>query len=202
MQNIHKPRFLAANYANLQGLKAVPVGLLLLLVVLWADAQRGPARDLSLPLLLSLGAGLLLWVVERYYRARFGRVERTPRQKRFEIFLGLAGSALGLGAFILDTSLRLPFSLIGLVFAAAVVAEYLRMQWYAPGKYLLPLSLASFLILLVVSILPLLGAGEWWLGLGLRAQLTGVLAVAGAVTALNGLVGHAYFVRQLPPGEA
>ncbi len=201
MRSIHKTRFIAANYSNLQGLKAVPIGLLLLLVVLWANTQTGPASDLSLPLLLALGAAALLWAIGRYYRARFGRVEHTPRQKRFELILGVLGSALGLGAFILDTTLRLPFSLIGLAFAAAVVAEYLRMQWYAPGRYLLPLSLASFAVLLVVSILPLLGAGAWWLRLGLRVQLYGVLVVAGAVVALNGLVGHAYLTRQLPHGE-
>ena len=105
---------------------------------------------------------------------------------------------LGLAAFVLDTRADLPVSLIGLTFTAAVVAEYLRMQWYAPGNYLLPLSAASFVIMLVVSILPLLGANNWWLLFGLRAQLFGVLVAAGLVGVINGLLGHWFLFRQLP----
>jgi hypothetical protein len=201
MLNIHKTRFIAANYSNLQGLKAVPIGVLLVLVVLWANWQRGPASDLALPILAALAALALSWLINRYYQTRFGRVENTASQKRFELVLGIVGGAVGLGAFILDTSLHLPVSLIGLVFAAAVVVEHLRMQWYAPGTYLLPLTLGWFAVLLLTSILPQLGAGEWWLRLGLRAQLFGVLVVVGTVMVMNGLLGHWFFVRQLPGAE-
>jgi hypothetical protein len=198
MQNIQQTRFLAANYSNLQGLKGVPLGLLLFALILWANGQTGRATDLSLPLLLTAGAALLTWVIYRYYETRFGKTERTPRQKRLELFLGIAGTLIALGAFFLDTSTRLLLSLTGLVFAAAIVAEYLRMQWYAPGRYMLPVTLAAFAIMLIASILPLLGLDAWWLWLGLRAQLFGALAVAAAVMVIYGLLGHWFFLRQLP----
>jgi hypothetical protein len=202
MQDIHKTRFLAANYSNLQGLKAVPLGLLLILVVYWANGLKGRATDLTLPILLSLGILVLILAISRYYQVHYGKIEKKPSQKKVEFWLGAAGGGLGLGAFIVDNLFHLPFSATGLVFAAATVAEYLRMQWYAPGRYLLPGSAVCFLIILVTSLLPLLGAGEWWKLLGLRAQLFGVLFVVGVVMVISGLIGHLFFVRHLPVQEA
>ena len=201
MQNIQKTRFIAANYSNLQGLKAVPLGLLLLLVVLWANGQTGRATDLSLPILFAAVTAVLTWGIHRYYRTHFGKIERMPKQKRLELILGIVGGPVGLGAFVIDTVLHLPVSLIGLVFAASVVVEYLRMQWPTPDRYLLPGTLVFSVIMLVVSILPLLGSGEWWHLLGLRAQLFGVLTVAGAVIIGYGLFEHWFFIRQLPDLE-
>lgn len=201
MQNIHKTRFLAANYSNLQGLKSIPLGLLLLIVVIWANMQKGSASNLTLPILLSIAMIVLFIGIQRYYLTRFGRIDRTPNQKRMEVILGVLGGIIGLAAFALDTRFDLPVSTVGLVFAGAIVAEYLRMQWYAPGNYLLPLSAASFVIMLVVSILPLLGLSNWWQLLGLRTQLLGVLFVAGLVIVINGLIGHWFFVQQLPGKE-
>lgn len=201
MQNIHKTRFLAANYSNLQGLKSIPLGLLLLIVVIWANMQKGSASNLTLPILLSIAMIVLFIGIQRYYLTRFGRIDRTPNQKRMEVILGVLGGIIGLAAFALDTRFDLPVSTVGLVFAGAIVAEYLRMQWYAPGNYLLPLSAASFVIMLVVSILPLLGLSNWWQLLGLRTQLLGVLFVAGLVIVINSLIGHWFFVQQLPGKE-
>jgi uncharacterized membrane protein len=201
MQNVQKTRFLAANYSNLQGLKSVPLGLLLLIVVMWANMQKGTASDFTLPIFSSIAMLVLVMAIERYYLTRFGKVDRTFNQKRMEIILGVLGGIVGLVAFLLDTRFDLPVSLIGLIFAGAVVAEYLRMQWYAPGNYLLPLSATSFVILLVVSILPLLGAEHWWQMLGLHSQLFGMLIVAGIVMVIYGLIGHWFFVRQLPGSE-
>ncbi len=201
MQNIHKTRFLAANYSNLQGLKSIPLGLLLPIVVIWANMQKGSASNLTLPILLSIAMIVLFIGIQRYYLTRFGMNDRTPNQKRMEVILGVLGGIIGLAAFALDTRFDLPVSTVGLVFAGAIVAEYLRMQWYAPGNYLLPLSAASFVIMLVVSILPLLGLSNWWQLLGLRTQLFGVLIVAGLVIVINGLIGHWFFVQQLPGKE-
>ena len=201
MQNIHKTRFLAANYSNLQGLKSIPLGLLLPIVVIWANMQKGSASNLTLPILLSIAMIVLFIGIQRYYLTRFGMIDRTPNQKRMEVILGVLGGIIGLAAFPLDTRFDLPVSTVGLVFAGAIVAEYLRMQWYAPGNYLLPLSAASFVIMLVVSILPLLGLSNWWQLLGLRTQLFGVLIVAGLVIVINGLIGHWFFVQQLPGKE-
>lgn len=198
MQNLDKTRFIAANYSSLQGLKGVPLGLLLITVVLWANQLRGRATDLSLPILFAFVTIVASFLISHYYKTHYGKVESTPKQKRNLFLLSVVGVVVALGAFLGDSYLHLPVSLVGLVFGAAVVAEYLRMQWIAPGRYLLPAMLACFAIVLAVSILPLLGAGDWWKLLGMRAQIFGVLLVVGMVTVVYGLFGHWYFVHQLP----
>jgi hypothetical protein len=156
---------------------------------------------LGLPIIASIAMIILFMAIQKYYVTRFGKTERTFNQNGMEIVLGVLGGIIGLAAFVLDTRFDLPVSFIGFVFAAAVVSDYLRMQWYAPGSYLLPLSAASFVVMLVASSLPLFGAGSWWQLLGLRTQLFGVLLVTSAVIIINGLVGHRFFVRQLPGKE-
>ena len=201
MQNIQKTRFIAANYTNLQGLKSVPLGLLLLLVVVWANTQHGAASDLTLPILFSLGAAILTWWIYRYYRVHYGKVEAAPKQKSLVWVYSIVGGVAGLAAFILDTAFDLPFSLIGLVFAFSVLGEYWRMQYPVRGNYFLPVTLVCFAILLVTSLLPLLGFDSWWKLLGLRAQLFGVLTISGIVMMIWGVIGHWYFVHLLPPVE-
>lgn len=197
MQNLEKMRFVAANYSTLQGLKGVPIGLMLITVVLWANQLHGRATDLSLPILFGVVTiAATLWIY-RYYLTHYGIVESTPKQKRLVYLLSVIIGMVALGAFWGDIYLRLPVSLIGLVFAAQVVVEYLRMQSAAPGRFLLPAMLACFLTILAISILPLLGAGAWWKLLGFRAQLYGVCVVVGAVLVIFGLFEHWYLVRQL-----
>lgn len=202
MQDIQKTRFLAANYSNLQGLKAVPMGAMLLGAVLWANTLRGPASDLTFPLLFSAAMLLLAWGVQRYYQTRFGRVEGSARQRRLDLLMGAGGAIVGLAAFLADVNLHLPFSCLGLLFAASFLAEYWRMQQLARGRYLLWNTLAYATLLLVISLLQLLGMDGWWQWLGLRAQLFGVLVIASLTIMVAGLVGHWNFVRQLPAGEA
>lgn len=202
MQNIQKTRFLAANYSNLQGLRTVPISLLLLLVVLWANTQRGPASDLTLPILFCAGAILLTWFIQRYYQSHYGKVETTPRQKKVEIILGVGGSVVGLAAFMADTGLHLPFSCIGLTFSAAFLIEFGRLRWLEQGRYLLRNALIYASILFVVSVLPLLGFTDWWNVIGLRGQLYGVLVIASVLMLVAGLFGHWSFVHQLPAEEA
>jgi hypothetical protein len=77
MPDLEKIRFLTVNYSRLQGLKAVPLGLLLFLTVLWTNARYGPAKDLTLPLLMLMGGMLLYAVIDRYYKKTYGRVEQA-----------------------------------------------------------------------------------------------------------------------------
>jgi hypothetical protein len=202
MSDLQKTRFLAANYANLQALHAVPLGLFLLIVVVWANAQTGPASELGLPLIAAVVVFFIIRWIRGYYRARFGVVESPPAQKRLELVLGLLGGAVALAAFFADTGLDLPFSCIGLVFAAAFVVEYWRMHRAAPGRYLLPNTIAFTVLMVLLSLLPLFGLAGWWGWLGLHSQLLGVLAAAGLVIAVAGLLGHWCFIRLLPAAEA
>jgi hypothetical protein len=198
MQNMEKMRFVAANYSTLQGLKGVPLGLMLITVILWANQLHGRATDLTLPILFGVVTiGATLWIY-RYYQTHYGKVEPTLKQKRLVYLLSVIIGIVALGAFLGDIYLHLPLSLIGLVFAAQVVVEYVRMQSAAPGRFLLPAMLACFLSILAVSMLPLLGAGEWWKLFGFRVQMYGVCVVVGAVLVVFGLFEHWYLIRQLP----
>jgi hypothetical protein len=197
LPDIQKTRFLALNYARLQGLRVVPLGLLLFLVTLWANAQRGPARDFLLPVLAALSCAALYWAIDRYYRRAYGWVAAGPQPRLGEIVLSVAGGALGLAAFWVDVSFSLPVSLIGLLFSAGFVIEFVRLarragRWYAP---MTPLFAA---LLLALSLLPALGAGEWWRWVGAKAEMLAICMAAGLVVTVSGVVSHLYFTRELP----
>lgn len=195
MQNVQRIRFVAANFSVLQGLKAVPLGLLLIFTVLWANNQQGPASDLTLPILFGAGTIVLYWLISRYYRTRYGKVEGLSKQKWVEYAFGVAGGVFALAAFYLDTAYDLPFSCIGLLLALSFLAEYVRANLFVRGNYLLLPSIISFIVLLVVSILPLLGYDDWWQVLNLRGQLFGVLVAGGMVILVWGLVYHWFLIR-------
>ena len=198
MQDLKEIRFVATNFYNLQGLRAVPLGLVLILVSLWANAQRGPASDLGPPLLGIAGLLVLLYAIDRYYLHAFGRVQRTPESRRLEWIFGIIGGILALGAFWLDTSRQLPVSLLGLVFAAGLLADYIRITWLVKGRFLLYYPLGAVLMA-DVSILPLLGVSDWWKLFGLHSQLLGITTLIGIFTMIAGVWGHIFLVRTLPP---
>lgn len=139
---------------------------------------------------------MLYWLISRNYRTRYGKVEERPKQKWVGIIFGVAGIVLGLTAFQLDTAYDLLFSFVGLLLAFCVPAEYVRVNLFVRGNYLLLPSIIAFIVMLVVSILPLLGFDGWWLALNLREQLFGVLLIAGVGGLVWGLLYHLFLVRQ------
>jgi hypothetical protein len=201
MQDLQKTWFITFNYSNLQGLKAVPLGLLLLVVVYWANSQHGPASNLSLPILVSLGAAILYWWVDRYYKTRYGRVERTWKQTRAEYIVGILGCIVALPAIYVDLTHNYPVSMVGLVFALAFVVEYLRIHRLGRIAYFLWQMVISFVIVLGVNLLSIFGLDGWWQALGLRSHFLAVLVVTSLVIVIAGLCGHIYFTRQFPHSE-
>ncbi|RPI93694.1 MAG: hypothetical protein EHM40_09050 [Chloroflexi bacterium] len=197
MNNVKQIRFIATNFYNLQGLRAVPLGLCLLLVTLWANRLQGPARDFFVPVLGLIGSLLLLFAVDRYYLHAFGRVQRTAESRRLEWLISVVGGILALCAFWLDITFKLPVSLLGLVFAAGLVADYIRITWLVKGHYLLYYPLGGFLMA-GVSILQLLGVPNWWQIFGLKSQLLGITIVIGIFTMIAGIWGHIFLARTLP----
>ena len=194
---IQKTRFLAMNFARLQGLRAVPTGLLLFLVSFWANTLRGPARDFILPGSAVVVCGGLYILVDRYYQRTFGRVVASSESRRADLLLSVIGGLVGLAAFLVDVRLSLPVSFIGLVFAGAFLWEYFRMvrniqHWYVPLMPIFGLLIALF------SLLPALGLGGWWQQIGVKNELLGVCLVVGAVLVVAGLLSHLYFIRTLP----
>lgn len=202
MQDLKKIRFVATNYSNLQGLRAVPLGLCLLAVCWWAARLHYPARpvDFAVPIACLAVTIALLYLIDRYYLRVYGRVQRTPQSRNLEVLLATVGAALALAAFWLDALVRLPVSLLGLVFAAGLLADYIRVTWLVKGRFLLYYPLAA-IVMAVFSLLSVLGAPQWWLALGLRTQLIAIAVLIGIISILAGIWGHIYLARTLRPAR-
>jgi hypothetical protein len=197
MQDLKEIRFVATNFSNLQGLRTVPIGLCLVLVCYWANGIHGPARNFLVPILGLVGSLILLFAIDRYYLHAFGRVQRTPESLRLEWMVGIVFGILALGAFCLDISFKMPVSLLGLVFSAGLLADYIRITWLVQGRFLLYYPLGAVLMA-GVSILQLLGVSNWWQACGLRSQLLGISMAIGIFTVIAGIWGHIFLVSTLP----
>ena len=204
MQNRYAQiQFIAANYSRLQGLREVPVGMLVVFVSVWAMYNQGPTSDLTAPLLATVGAALLYWLAGRYYDRTFGRVKQTPHQRKLEVISSIAFSVLAILAFWLDTAVQIPFCALGLVFAAALLENFWRATESVRKEAvaLFPENFVAATLILVVSILPAFGL-NWWEALGMKSQVVSVFMVIGVIIVLAGIWGHVRIVRALPVGEA
>lgn len=195
-----KIRFFAVNYTRLQGLRAIPVGLFAVLITLWANQQKGLSVNYLLPVLCGFLCLGLNFVIDRTYRKTFGNVSATSLTRRIELFTVVIGVAIALVAVWLDNSADLPFSVIGLVLAAAMMADYIRMVYFAHSWYKPITILTSFgsLVIAMISIFPALGFDGWWLQIGIRVEILAVFMVTGVVMIISGLISHYYFIRALP----
>jgi len=196
MHNAARIRFIATNFTNLQGLRAVPLGALLVLVCLWANNLQSPARDLTLPLTYLVLAALLLIAIDRYYLHAFGRVQRTSESRRLEWLLSAVAGMLALGGFVLDTTRELPVSLLGLVSAFGLLVDYIRVTWLVRGRFLLYYPIGA-VVIAVLSLLNLV-VPDWWQVFGLRDQLIAIAIAIGIYVILSGIWGHLFLLRTLP----
>lgn len=196
-------QFMASNYSRLQGLREVPVGMLVVFVSIWAMYNHGPTADLSAPLLALLGTALLYWLAGRYYDRTFGRVKQTSHHRKREFAASVLFGLLGLLAFWLDTAVEIPFCALGLVFAGALFENFWRATELDRKNAisLFPENLAATILILIVSILPVFGL-EWWKIFGMESQVVSVFMVIGIVIILAGIWGHMRIVRALPIAEA
>jgi hypothetical protein len=202
MQHPQQIQYLTQRYSRIQGLKGFPLGLLLFLVVLWVNFTSDASRNLALPIAFGLGSAVLYWLIDRYYRIHYGRVEGTLEQKRVDYFSDALAGLAGLAAFIIDISYDFPFSAVGLVFAAACVLEYLRLYRLGRSSYYWWQMVISFCLILTVSFLPLLGAKGLWLDFGMRSHLLLVLLATSIVLLVTSVWEHLNLVRQFPRKEA
>ncbi len=199
MKDLSTVRMITANFSSLQGLKMVPLGLLLLLVSLWANSLTAPARDFLYPGALMVAAFFLYVLTARYYNRTYGTVSPTRQQHNSEVLHGLAGGVIGLAAFLIDVYLRPAFSALGLMFAGVIAWEYTRLTWrmrWTP--WLFVPNLAAFLLLVGLSLLPLAGI-VWWKAVGIKALMLGVTALTGALFVLIGILAHVLLARWLAP---
>jgi hypothetical protein len=188
-------RFIAANYCRLQGLRAVPVGAYLLLITLWAAFRPG---DLSLTLPVTLLCALAYWIIDRYYTKSFGKVSHGIKSGLIEAAVSIGFGLLTLLAFVAETSLKLPFSPVGLAIAGALLTDYLLASRSAGAKTLryYPENVVSAAIIFLMSLLPLSG-WEWWLAFGIRSSLLALLIFIGMIMIASGALGHFRFIRSI-----
>jgi hypothetical protein len=195
-------QFITANYSRLQGLRAIPVGMLAVFASVWALYNQGPTADLSAPILVAIVTALLYWLTDRYYSHAFGQVKQMPRQRMREFVLSAGSGMLGLLAFGLDTTEVLPISTLGLVFAVSFLEYFWRVNRSEWGKIftLFPENIVAAILTTVISILPLFGI-SWWNALGIKSQVVGVFLVVGVVMILTGVWGHIRLVHALSTVE-
>jgi hypothetical protein len=194
VNSIQQTRFFAQNYPQLQGLRAVPLGLCLLVVTVWANLQNGPARDLTLPILLALACLVLYVLIDQYYNRVYGKVKRL--YSHAELLWSAAGTVLALAAFVLDSLDLVDISLLGLVFAATFV--FTGYWYWRRATVLYATSLVLAAVFVVLSLLPLVGIQDWWNLLGLKHSLLAFSFLFGVFGVLGGILAHIYFIRSLP----
>ena len=195
MNNLKHVRMLTSNFSAYQGLKGVPLGLLLLVISLWASAKTGPAPALFFPVGISIVFIYLFWVVDQYYNRVFGMVVLTKKQK---IINGTRDALIGTGALIafwVDVSKTPSFSMLGFIFAGAIVFDYVRISRHTNERLLLFYPISA-LLMIALSLLPVFGI-NWWIPLGIKALILGVCAAAGLVFSVLGILVHISFENLL-----
>jgi hypothetical protein len=196
-------RFIAANYSRLQGLRAIPVGILSVFVSVWALYNHGTTANLNEPILVTILTALLYWVTDRYYSRVYGRVQQTHLQRRLELFASVVFGMLGLLAFILDTTQLLPISTLGLVLATSFLEYFSRVnksEWKKIPMFF-PENIVAAILIIIISLLPLFGIALWDI-LGIKSQIVGVFMIFGIVIILTGISGHLRMLHALSAVKA
>lgn len=198
MNTIKEIRFITTNYYNLQGLRLVPLGLLLVYVCIWANGASYPIEpsyftSLILVMVITLLAAL---GVDRFYKRFFGVVKQTPESRNLEAMLWFVGGILATAAFWLDVSFSLPLSLVGLVAGLGLIADYLRITWLVKGRFLLYYPIGA-VIIMIISLLPVFGLPGWWHVFGLRAQMFAIAFSLGIFTLIAGICSHLSLIKSL-----
>lgn len=200
MDNPKKVQFLVAHYPMLQGLKLVPIGLLCIYLPIWGKISGGP---LSRFLIASMYTGMMvgsIYLIGEWYKRTFGNIRPTLHERLVNVLITVIAGALGGVVFWLDYyALHLSGFLIGLLFAASLVGDYIRALiaigerniWFFPAPPILAIVMA------LSSLLPLIGV-QWWQPLGLRSSWSGVFVMMGLLQIVLGISSHFYLIRSLP----
>jgi hypothetical protein len=183
-EELKRVKYVTRYYGMLQGLKAVPFGMVIISLAL----RDAGLDEFATPLLFV--AVVLFFVTDRFYDRRFGRVQQSDRTRQVrDLVLFLVGAFL---VIALENMMLLPFSLIGTAVAMLFFVLGIRMKTY----YYLPLGLA----LLAASFLP------WYLRVPLTDPAYGSLGLVllltlGGVMILAGLLDHWRLMKVMRPVE-
>lgn len=174
---------LAANYSDRQGLRIVPLAILVFLQSLprpvLLENVAATARMFPLPLIVGL-CGYVL--IGRYYERRFGKVEELPHggmPVALQIVLMVVGVMVTIG---IDVMVHPPVFVSGLLVAAWLMIT----SW--SSRRIRGFYAATGVVLALISLLPLAGKGLQQVGsvYGMTFGLSLLLA---------GLIDHWQFVR-------
>lgn len=200
MKSNSQTKFLSENYSALHGLNAVPVGVTLFLVSLWANVVQYPIKNFLLPIVLLLGSLLLSLGIDQYYKNTFGEVKPILARRRLYWIAQCVWGLLGIVAFWADVALHLPVSFIGLLFASMFLLD--KPMVALPLNKFTTVRLVVSIFLIFVSIAPLYFGKNLWDIFRVRTTIIGVTMFVGVLIALQGVMWHIFFVKSLPIEEA
>jgi hypothetical protein len=184
-------RSVTANYFFWQGLRLVPVGLILVTAgLLWTDwwPLTGWVEDVVMVAVLLAALGVSV-AVGRYYQRVFGHVADIPRlHTRRNAIKWLVFYPAMIASLLIDALTQIPFLISGPIWGAAIFAF-----WWSTGRgrnhYLVAASL-----LVALAFLPTLGMVA-----GGRPTLSLFFIVVGGIYVVGGLLDHLELRRLLPP---
>lgn len=196
LEHLKRVRAVTANYSYLQGLRLVPMGLVLIwLAALGADWLPGLAPGDPLPAFLSLGLAVLgVWLIGFYYMRTFGRVQIARAACRRDLVFCLAWTGGLVVSSLVDARLQPPVSTFGLTSAGLLVG-----WWWISGCFRSH-YLFGAAVVAAISCLPLLGllpASPFTVSS--EALLNPLLGLWGLVYIIGGLFDHWLLVRTLTP---
>jgi hypothetical protein len=193
MHELKQTLFITKNFHALQGLRIVPLGLLL---VAQSAGWLGPQGNCTWSLLALVAAIALFWLIGKYYDRAFGRVVRTREERRREWIIALVVLAAIYGFAVLDSALSWPVSVAGLMLAAGFLTMYVfSARHWGSGFRVHYVILAA--LMAGVSVLPALRLAP-------RYQLFGpssapLLIVLGLIIIVGGLLDHVLLSQLLKP---
>jgi hypothetical protein len=200
MKSIAQTKFLSENYSTLHGLKAVPVGLCLLLISFWANGLHSSTKSYSLPIVFALGSMLLFIAIDEYYKRTFGEVKTTSASRHTQWIGYPIFAILTIIAFWADVTYDLPINLYGLLFAIILLIgrpkATLPLNKFSITKLILSISI------ILASISPLYLGANWWNTFGIRTTILGVTMIIGMLMVIEGVIWHTLFIKSLPTAEA
>ncbi|PWH11732.1 MAG: hypothetical protein DDG60_16925 [Anaerolineae bacterium] len=193
-QSIEQIQYLTQNYSRLQGLRAIPVGIFVLLAGIWANFAAG---NLGMPFVLLLITWLGYGLIDQYYARQYGKVT-TLRQRRIQEFItGILFMVLALVSFVFDSAQVLAMSSVGLVIAAGILADF----WQNISKPAYSFeAIISAALIAMLSLLPLAG-WQWWHWVGVGTLTNGILILSGLLMIGMGVIGHGRLTHTLKAVE-
>lgn len=199
MTDLQKIRFITANFPILQGLKLMPVGIILSYASVFNDAQVGKeTRDLSIPCLLTPLFIAAYVLIHLYYQRTFGRVESTTKSRGKDFLVSMVVLAVGYAAFAVDSMRWIPVSFFALFLALVLLWTQAWMVRQAGSKNLalFPPGLVCIALIFLSALLPLMrdkAAGLF----GFHYAMTLVGVVIGILYMFYGVLEHLFLVRSL-----